>query len=84
MIACFHFLCYYGIHRPTNLNLKEGLRVMELRPCKDDILSLLGVYIVVALCEILLLFVCEFDLFFIIIILFFRHVFIPSRFYFTK
>ena len=42
---------------------------MELRPCKDDIFSLLGVYIVVALCEIFLLFVCEFDLFFIIIIL---------------
>ena len=55
--------------RSINLNLTEGLRVMELRPCKDDILSLLGVYIVVALCEVFLLFVSEFNIFFVIGIL---------------
>ena len=42
---------------------------MELRPCKDDILSLLGVYIVVALCEVFLLFVSELNIFFVIGIL---------------
>ena len=42
---------------------------MELRPCKDDILSLLGVYIVVALCEVFLLIVSEFNIFFVIGIL---------------
>ena len=39
---------------------------MEIRACKDDILSLLGLYIVVALCEVFLLFVSEFNIFCII------------------
>ena len=42
---------------------------MELRPCKDDIRSLLGVYIVVALCEAIFLFVSEFNIFLFIGIL---------------
>ena len=42
---------------------------MQIKPCKDDVGSIIGVYIVIALCEIGLLFVCEFELFFVIMIL---------------
>lgn len=42
---------------------------MEMHPCKDDVGSIVGVYIVVALCEIGLLLVSEFESFFVIIIL---------------
>ena len=42
---------------------------MQIKPCKDDVGSIIGVYIVVALCEIGLLFVSEFESFFVIMIL---------------
>ena len=37
---------------------------MEMHPCKDDVGAIIGVYIVVALCEIGLLLVSEFESFF--------------------
>lgn len=42
---------------------------MEMHPCKDDVGAIIGVYIVVALCEIGLLLVSEFESFFVIMIL---------------
>lgn len=42
---------------------------MEIRPCKDDILSLLGAYFVVALGQVFLLFVSDFNIFCVIGIL---------------
>ena len=42
---------------------------MQIKPCKDDVGSIIGFYIVVALCEIGLLFVSEFESFFVIMIL---------------
>ena len=42
---------------------------MQIKPCRDDVGSIIGTYIVIVLCEIGLLFVCEFELFFVIMIL---------------
>ena len=42
---------------------------MQIKPCKDDVDSIIGIYIVVVLCEIGLLFASEFESFFIIMVL---------------
>ena len=42
---------------------------MQIKPCKDDVASIIGVCIVIALCEIVVLFVSEFESFFVIMIL---------------
>ena len=42
---------------------------MEIKPCKNDVISLLGIYLVATLCEIVFLFATQFDLFFVVVFL---------------
>ena len=42
---------------------------MEIKPCKDDIGSLIGAYVVVTLCEVFWLFLSEFNTFFVVLII---------------